>query len=113
MPATYTSYQSRIPYVMTLIEHQVDQVVERVADRIVEEAQARVPQESGRLHDAIHKEHRGVGEYAVLAGDDEVFWGHMVEFGTVKANAHPFLVPAAEAASQEINSIGARTMRAG
>ena len=111
MPATYTSYQSRIPYVMTLIEHQVDQVVEQVADKIVEEAQARVPRgETDRLHDAIHKEHLGAGEYAVLAGDDEVFYGHMVEFGTVKMTARPFLVPAAEAVSGEINSIGARTL---
>lgn len=43
-------------------------------------------------------------EYAVVAGDHKVFWGHLVELGTSHSAPHPFLVPALEESRVEILS---------
>lgn len=99
-------YTSRIPTVMTLLEARLEAVAEKAADEVVAEAQRRVPYKSGNLHDAIHKEAGPLpGEYVVLAGDSEVFYGHLVEHGTVKTGAQPFLIPAAEDVKDNIDSI--------
>lgn len=90
-----------------------------IADSIAEGARERAPFETGALKEAIHVEFEGgghlgedleaVGDWSVVAGDTrgdkEVFYGHIVEHGSVHAAPHPFLVPAAEA---EIPSIWAK-----
>ena len=37
------------------------------------------------------------GEYAVIAGDFDAFYGHIVEHGSTQNPPHPFLIPAFEA----------------
>ena len=65
------------------------------AEGIAARAQQRVPVATGRLRDAIHVEDDGDDVY-VLGGSEEVWYGHLVEFGTRHVPAQPFLVPAAE-----------------
>lgn len=110
MPASYTSYNSRIPWVMTMLEHRADQVAEKAAEKIVERAKEAVPVESGRLKESIHAEHTDVMEWTVYAGDESVWYGHLVEHGTNRMGARPFLLPAAEATENEINQIGLEVM---
>ncbi len=75
----------------------MDFACKETADAIAEDAKGRVPVATGKLRDAIHVERKGLAEYVVIAGDDEAFYGHMVEFGTRRQPPHPFLTPAAEA----------------
>lgn len=111
MPSTYTSYQSRIPYVMSLLEHRCDQVAEKAANKIVEKAKAAVPKDSRRLEEAIHAERTGLMEWTVFAGDEDAFYGHMVEYGTARGGpAQPFLMPAVAEVENEINTIGLEVM---
>ena len=49
-----------------------------------------------------HTERTGTGEVSVIAGDSDVFYGHLVEFGTTHTPARPFLIPAAEANREEV-----------
>jgi HK97 gp10 family phage protein len=75
---------------------RVSAAVKESAEEIEGMAKERVAVDSGDLRDAIHTERRGPAEYAVVAGGEGVFYGHMVEHGTTKMPARPFLVPAAE-----------------
>lgn len=97
---------SRLPEIAAGLAHRMDTVASNAADKVVEGAQERVPVKTSRLHDAIHKEHTGLGEYTVLAGDTEVFYGHIVEHGGARTPPHPFLMPAAEDVHNQINSLG-------
>jgi HK97 gp10 family phage protein len=74
----------------------VDVALNQGAESIAEEAQNRVPIASGKLRDAIHVDRKDTGEVFVVAGDDEVFYGHLVEYGTTNTGAQPFLIPALE-----------------
>ena len=65
-------------------------------DAIALGAKARVPVETGALQRAIHVDSEPNG-YSVVAGDRDVFYGHLVEHGTRHSPPHPFLVPAFEA----------------
>jgi hypothetical protein len=47
----------------------------------------------------------------VVAGNEDVFYGHIVEHGGAHSAAQPFMVPAAEDSRGEINSIGRRALR--
>jgi HK97 gp10 family phage protein len=47
----------------------------------------------------------------VVAGDDDVFYGHFVENGTVKQPPRPFLIPALEAAAPGIIAGVQRVLR--
>lgn len=91
-------YKSRLPRIAAKLDDYVDAGVRDVADDIARDARGRVPVASGDLRDAIHVEDvEGVaGQYRVLAGDDDVFYGHLVEFGTSHTAPRPFLLPAAE-----------------
>lgn len=88
-------YVSRIPTFARLLDDRVDRGAKGLADDIAEDAKTRAPVDTGRLRDAIHVEKQG-DDYAVLAGDDDVFYGHLVEFGTTHSGARPFMLPAAE-----------------
>ncbi len=87
--------RSRIPLIIGELRPKVLEAVEESAERIVEGAQRRVPVDSGSLREAIHVEAEG-GQVAVVAGDDDVFYGHIVENGSVHTPPRPFLVPAFE-----------------
>jgi len=94
--------RSRIPSIAAQLQARVDGALRAGAEAIEQQAKQRVPVASGDLRDAIHVEREAMGEYAVVAGDDNVFYGHMVEFGTARVPARPFLVPAAEASRDTI-----------
>lgn len=108
-----STLRSRLPEIAAELRPKVSQAVSKGADLVVEGARERVPvgPEKPHLRDAIHKERIGPAEYAVVAGDKEVFWGHLVEHGTVHSAPHPFLVPAAEALSGAIEALVAESLR--
>jgi HK97 gp10 family phage protein len=85
--------RSRIPAIALAMPELLDQALEQGAERIVASAQERVPVATGDLKDAIHVDRQSEGIY-VIAGDTEVFYGHIVENGSVTRGPRPFLVPA-------------------
>lgn len=93
MPVTL---HSRFPQIAAELPVRVGTALEPAAEAIQEAAKQRVPVATGRLRDAIHVRKDNVLAYSVVGGDDEAFYGHMVEHGTSKNAPHPFLVPAAE-----------------
>jgi HK97 gp10 family phage protein len=94
MPATLTS---RIPQIILSLNPRVDGALKVGAEAISQEAKQRVPVETGTLRDAIHVASSGVGGgWSVIAGDDDAFYGHIIEHGGVNTPPHPFLIPAAE-----------------
>jgi HK97 gp10 family phage protein len=86
---------NRFPQIIATLDPRVKAALVPAADIIANAAKARVPVESGDLRDAIHLEDADDG-VAVVAGGGDVFYGHMVEFGTSHSAARPFMVPAAE-----------------
>ena len=92
-----TVLKSRFPMIAAELRPRVLAAVEEAAGLVAEEARRRVPVGPGDVHlrDHISVESESDG-YAVLAGDGETFYGHMVEFGTSHSAPHPFLLPAAE-----------------
>jgi HK97 gp10 family phage protein len=103
--------RSRLPQIAAQLQARIDTAVRAGAEAVSAQAKQRVPVESGALRDAIHVERGGVGEYTVVAGDREAFYGHLVEFGTVHTPPRPFLVPAAEASRDEITAAARTALR--
>lgn len=95
--------KSRLPQIVTELRSRSSVAARIGADMIAAGAKDRVPVSTGRLRDAIHVEKTDLG-YSVVAGDTEAFYGHLVEFGTTHSGAHPFLIPAAEAAENELEA---------
>jgi HK97 gp10 family phage protein len=87
--------KSRFPQIAASLPARSDESAEQAAEAVADRARERVPVDTGALRDAIHTEQRG-DDYAVIAGNDRAFYGHMVEFGTSHSAAHPFLIPALE-----------------
>lgn len=100
------SYTSRLHQIAAALGRKAELTEEEVADRVTERARDRVPKRTRALHNAIHKEPADGGGFYVLAGDDDVFYGHIVELGSVHTAAQPFLIPATEETKSEIDSIG-------
>jgi HK97 gp10 family phage protein len=96
------AYTSRIPQITIELAAKVDAALKAGAEAVERDAKARAPVNTGKLRAAIHTDRQGPGEYAVVAGDDDVFYGHLVEFGTTYTPAHPFMIPAAEAKRQAV-----------
>lgn len=94
--------KSRLPAVANALKPRVDHAVKATAERVAADAKDRAPVNTGALRDAIHVQRTGDSEYAVIAGDNDVFYGHMVEHGTSHTAPRPFLIPALEAARSEI-----------
>ena len=106
--------KSRIPEIVLELALKLDAVGEATAESIADGARARVPvgAPDGHLKDAIRvKEGQGVGEFQVLAGDGDTFYGHIVEHGSVHSAPRPFLVPAAEEARAKINTLARAALR--
>jgi HK97 gp10 family phage protein len=106
------AYKSRIPEIIVALEPKMDLLAKTVAERVEQGAKDRVAVRTGKLRERIHVEREGRGEYSVVAGDNEVFYGHIVEHGGAHTPARPFLVPAGETVAQEIPGL-AKTMLGG
>jgi HK97 gp10 family phage protein len=105
------AYKSRLPEIAAEMVPRLDAATRAAAELVAQRAQDRAPVASGRLRDAIHVERVGLGEYAVVAGNTGVFYGHIVEHGGARTPAHPFLVPAAEESRGEAAAIAAAALR--
>jgi HK97 gp10 family phage protein len=104
-------YQSRIPAIAAELEPRTKAILAEAAGLVVEGAKARVPVDTGRLHNQIHSEYNEtLGAFQVLAGDarakDFAFYAHIIERGSVFKGARPFLVPAAEQVRAELVTLG-------
>lgn len=105
------SYKSRLPQIAADLGMRMDAVAREGAELIADEARDRVPVDTGRLQDAIHVERIHLGEYAVVAGDNEAFYGHIVEHGGAFTPARPFLVPALEDNRAQIIALASLELR--
>lgn len=97
MPRGMVTIKSRFPQIVVELSRLSSAANKDIAEAIADEARERVPRRTGALHDAIHVEFEGDDSWAVVAGDDNAFYGHIVEYGSIAAAPRPFLVPAAEA----------------
>lgn len=93
--------QSRLPSISAELRPRVLAALKAGGEIVERNAKGRVKVDTGALRDAIHTEptHDGV---AVIAGDNKVFYGHLVEHGSSRTPPHPFLVPALEESRDEI-----------
>jgi len=91
------SYSSRLPQIALSLDERIDTALRIGAEGIASAAKSRVPVATHALQNAIHVERITEGEYAVVAGDDDAFYGHIVENGSVNTAPQPFLIPALEA----------------
>lgn len=106
----------RLPEIIRELETEVEKAVrEAVEELVVPTAKALVPKDEGYLAEAIHTELALEGLYVVaggrVAGDRDVFYGHMVEHGTTHSAPRPFLVPALEMHRQAIVERAAEAVR--
>lgn len=95
-------YDTRIPAITATLDERIEVALKAGAEQIEQDAKSRAPVDSGRLRDSIHADRTGNLEYSVIAGGDGVFYGHLVEFGTSKTPARPFLIPAGEAKRESV-----------
>lgn len=87
--------KSRIPEIASEMPHAVKVALEDGAHLIAQEAKQRAPDAppyGEGLVEAIHVEEEPEGFY-VVAGDSDVFYGHLVEHGTSHSAPRPFLIP--------------------
>lgn len=96
--------RSRIPQIIAELDDKLREGVVDVAERIADGAKERVSVDTGALRDAIHVE-ADEESVRVVAGDGDVFYGHIIEAGGVNTPPHPFLVPAFEAERQDLEDI--------
>ncbi|HVJ27498.1 MAG TPA: HK97-gp10 family putative phage morphogenesis protein [Vicinamibacterales bacterium] len=104
-------YKSRLPQIEAELVAKMDAVAKAVAERTEQAAEERVVVATGRLKGAIHTDHTGEGEYSVIAGDNNAFYAHIIEHGSVHVGARPFLVPALEQVRQEVPAIAKTVLR--
>lgn len=99
------SYKSSLPAFIAGLRRAADLTEDDVADKVIERAKERVPKRTRKLENAIHKEQTADG-VLVVAGDGDVFYGHLVEHGGAYTAPRPFLVPAAEETRKDIDTLG-------
>jgi HK97 gp10 family phage protein len=104
-------FKSRLPMIAAELLPRLGGAASAGAELIAQAARERVPVDTGRLRDAIHVEADGPGEFAVIAGNNEVFYGHIVEHGGAHTAARPFMIPALEASRGEITKIAKEALR--
>jgi len=104
------SYTSRIPRIIAELDPRVELVAREAAELIEKGAKERVPVQTGKLRDSIHVERDDAG-WMVLAGDNEVFYGHIVEHGGNRTAPRPFMVPALEQARPAVQKLIDRGLR--
>jgi HK97 gp10 family phage protein len=103
--------RSRLNTIASHLDEELDSAMRIVAERIAQGAQDRVPVASGQLRDAIHVEKEEDAVYRVVAGDSDVFYGHLVEHGAVNQGPRPFLTPAAESVRDNIDELVRAALR--
>jgi HK97 gp10 family phage protein len=101
---------SRIPEIIASIPDELGAILEDGANAVAEDAQSRVPVETGRLRDAIHVEQLDDLTFSVVAGDEDAYYGHVVENGSVTTAPRPFLVPAAEAQRDALDAAAMKAL---
>jgi HK97 gp10 family phage protein len=84
-------YESKIPAKLREAERKVREANRRAAGNVAERAAAEVPRDTGRTARSVKAVPTNDG-YEVHVD----FPGHLLEFGSVKMPARPFLTPAAE-----------------
>lgn len=99
--------KNEFPRIIARLTPQVDAAVGMGAGLIANEAGRRAPVGDPDVHlsESIKAKRTGLAEWRVVVGGrgkGEVFYGHMVEFGTVHSSAQPFLVPAVEDKKVEV-----------
>ena len=92
-----TIQNNRLPSIAARLDETVEEAMEDAARFVAESAQARVPVATGKLRDAIHVDRMDDDTVAVVAGNTDAWYGHIVEGGGAKTSPKPFLVPAFEA----------------
>jgi HK97 gp10 family phage protein len=98
------TYKSRLQQIARSLPAEVAPALRNVAEEIEVQAKERVPVDTGDLRAAIHVEDIDDG-YAVVAGNHDVYYGHIVEHGSVKTPARPFLEPALESVRDNIDDL--------
>lgn len=97
------SYDGFAASLADMIEERVAEGVASAARVISEEARQRCPVDTGNLRDSISVETDGQKAVVTATADYAAY----VEFGTSKAAAQPFLVPAIlESADAAVSAIG-------
>jgi HK97 gp10 family phage protein len=96
----------RIPAIILRLEAAAEAGAYEGAKLVAERAKERVPvgKDPPHLKDAIHLE-EGIDGVHVVAGNRDVFYGHIVEHGGVNHAPHPFLMPALEESKAEISAL--------
>jgi hypothetical protein len=101
--------RSRLANIAKTLDEEIDPGIRNAAEEVARGAKSRVPKDTYALHDAIHVEKVGPGQYAVVAGDGkDVYYGHIVEGGSAAPGAppaRPFLMPAYEAMRVHIDDL--------
>jgi len=105
--------KSRLPEIAEELRPKVSAAIKEGAQLVAAEARVRVPIGPPEVHikNDIRVTRVGPAEYAVLAGDDNTFYGHMIEWGTSHSAPRPFLVPALEANRQTVETLVAAALR--
>lgn len=92
--AVFVTLKNRLPEIQAkLASPELQAVLHAATEPIAEAARSRAPVATGRLRESIEVSNEPEGSVGVKMA----WYGRFVEHGTVKAPAHPFLVPAAEA----------------
>lgn len=91
----------------TISGKNFEAAIEKLADEVVTEAKQLAPVRTGDLRDSIDKDQTGPYEWEVFAGVD---YAHFVEFGARNTPAHPFLVPAVDAARERFPDLVAAAL---
>jgi HK97 gp10 family phage protein len=103
--------ESRLPMIMAELRPRVSAAMRMGAEEIASTARMRVPVESGDLRDSIEVRPSGAAQWKVNAGNKEAFYAGMVEFGTARRAATPYLVPAAEQGQDHVVELVAVVLR--
>lgn len=89
----------------------MDAVARTAAELVEQRAKDRVPVQTGKLRDSIHVDREGAGEYTVIAGDRDVFYGHIIEHGGVHTPARPFMIPATDEVRAQVLALGIKALK--
>jgi hypothetical protein len=73
--------ESRFPDISREMRPQISAAVKESAEAVRDRAKALVVKDQGDLMRAIHIERVGPGEYRVVGGDDDEWYGHIIEYG--------------------------------
>lgn len=98
-PGKSVKLTSRFPGIGTSIARRLSTEMRHTAQLIAEEAESRLNVGPPDIHlmEHLHVVREAPATYAVIAGDEEAFYGHIVEHGGLHSAPRPFLVPALDA----------------